>query len=157
MYLATADELQAHLQRFPRNHDTFISHIDDAVAYSKLYKADELFLSGLLDPGRRQSDWAAAADQYVAAEQHFVLIILKYYVHDEIAAQLYPVDPATGKPRTRQTIEQIPPEKYLPLLNAIFKTESDFALAHGDEYTMDRADYMNYIHHCQGRLKYLGR
>jgi len=117
--------------------------------------ADHDFLDGVLNAGQRGKTWPAAARQYTTAEQDFALIILKFYIHDEVAADHYPKD-ATGKTRSKQTIDQIPPEQYVPLLQSVLKAEDDFAQASG-EYISDRQEYMTYIRHCEGRLKLIAR
>jgi hypothetical protein len=153
----SAAELQDHLRRFPRNHDTFMSHYDDDLAYSAINAADHDFLDGLLNESRRVKAWSSAADKYNAAQRDFAVIILKYYIQEEIAMNVYPRDPATGKARDRLAIEQIPPDQYLPLMEKALKAVTDFSATHVDEYRSDRDDYLTYVRHAQARLKYMSR
>jgi len=149
--------LQQHIQLFPGELYKFQSHIDDDDGFANMYQADHDFLAGLLDPGQRDVDWATASEHYTTARQTFALIVLRYYVDDDLAAQTFPIDPANGRPRTKQNIDQLPPEQYVTLLNKVLAAAKAFYGSRSNEYQDDRDDNVTYSRHCLGRLMLLGR
>jgi hypothetical protein len=157
LYNESKSGLQTHLLQFPRDYDIYRSHIDDDLALSQLYAADRDFLVGLTDPSRRETAWDSAAKNYTLARENFALIILRYWVDDELAAQVFPPDPATGLPRTRSNIDQIPPEQYVATLKAVMDKLDQYNQTHNDQSADDRDENLRFVRHCAARLRLLGR
>src|SRR5208282_6581646 len=135
------------------------SHIDDTIAMGQLMLADRDYLEAMTATGpRRDAMIRSAAAHYELAEQRFAVTMLKYFVEDRVIDKVYPIDPATGKPRTRLTIEQIPPSDYVPTLMAairetvrLYSDPRTGEILSGDMFEEERAEYMRYVEHCSKR------
>jgi hypothetical protein len=149
-------ELAAHLRRFPRSRDTFSSHIDEDEAFSHLYKADHDFLAGVLDPGGRTADWESAAREYHEARWGFDLVILHYWIEDDLAALSYPKDPTTGQAYTRPTIDRYPREQLDEALAGVLAASPGYYKTHPDEMQSDRQENLDYLRRCAARLRLIG-
>jgi hypothetical protein len=144
-------EYQAHIQLFPGSHDRFASHIDDTIGFEQLALADHDFLRGLLDSADKKAAWAAARDEYTQAAQQFELVILRYFVEDDLVLQTYPRD-SRGVALRRDAIDQVPPEQRRAVLDAVVAATAVFYKAHQDEYGDDRREYVSYINRGLSRI-----
>jgi hypothetical protein len=157
LYGDSREELSAHLRRFPRNRDTFSSHVDEDIAFARLYQADHDFLAGVLDPALRSADWASAAENYHQARWAFELVILHYWVEDDLAAIAYPKDPSTGLPYTRQTIDQVPNNQLDQVLATVLTDGQTYFQSHFDDLKSDRDENLTYLRRTAARLRLIGR
>jgi hypothetical protein len=157
LYGMSHTELLAHVRRYPRDQDMCQSHIDEDEAMSFLYQGDHDYLAGLIDPSARTAMWASAAENYNHSRQDFVLIILRYYVEDNLAGLYFPKDQSTNAPRTHDTIGQIPAAQQNAILEQIVTATPDYYLHHPNEQGDDRSQNLTYLRRCEARLKLLGR
>ena len=157
-------EIYHHIQNDPGNAGNYFAHIDDTISMEQLMLADRDYLEAMTATGARRDALIQSANtHYILAEQRLALTVLKYFVEDRVMAKVYPIDPATGKPRTRLTIEQAPASAYVPtLLAAVRETMRIYSdpltgeVAEGDVYQDERNQYLKYVQHCVLRLESLG-
>src|SRR6202000_2807650 len=76
---------------------------------------DYLMIGGAKDEERNKLI-AATTAEYTKSWQNYAMIVLKYYVQDEVAPQTYPIDPKTGQRYTRETIGNAPADQFIPTL-----------------------------------------
>jgi hypothetical protein len=158
------DEFVRHIRGYPQFAQTYLVHLDDATCDSQLMLADSLYLQaiGTASPAREQL-MKDAAEHYDIAVYALAMTILKFYVDDEVAAQTYPIDPATGKRYTRTTIESADSKTVLSTLGEVKKENEIFFQdpatkaysASRDQFRDDRNQYEAYLGHCALRLDQL--
>ncbi|MGA2229605.1 MAG: hypothetical protein ABSH22_01655 [Tepidisphaeraceae bacterium] len=148
------DEYQAHLLRFPQSRSTFVSHIDDAIMFGDLYQGDEDFLKGVLNSESKASDWASAAEQYGQAVQQLELIVLRYFVDDDMERADYPTLP-DGTRVHRETVYQLSADQRTELFQKVMADSPAFYKNHYDQYNQDRGEYIGYLDHCKARLAFI--
>jgi hypothetical protein len=119
-----------------------------------LYQADHDFLQGLLDPASKSAAWAAAADHYRQAIEQFQLIILQYFVDDDMARLDYPTLP-DGTRVHREVIDQLPADQRLVTFRKVMADMPTFYKNHLDPYGDDRKEYLNYLDRCTARMELL--
>jgi hypothetical protein len=148
---ATA-ELRGHIQLYPGSQDRMASHLDDTLGFALLYQGDHDFLAGVMTPGDKTSAWAAATDEYQQAAYQFELIILRYFVEDDLAAAVFPKD-SRGLPLRRDAVDQLPPAQRRPILDAVEAASGDYYKHHSDDFEDDRNEYVGYVNRCLARIK----
>ncbi|MGA3066420.1 MAG: hypothetical protein ABSF29_06180 [Tepidisphaeraceae bacterium] len=163
LFADAREEFYRHIRNDPGNASNYFAHIDDTISMERLMLADRDYLEAKTATGeRRDLLLRSAANEYISAQQRFALTMLKYFMADSVIAKEYPIDPATGKRRTRLTIEQAPPTQWVPTLlasveetNRINSDPDTGRIIYGDQYQDERGEYMKYVQHCQSRLELL--
>jgi hypothetical protein len=154
-------EMLNYIHTHPAGATNYYSHVDDAVAMQQLMLADQDYLRAMTATGSEKiALMKSAMDRYSKAETQFALINLKYWFDDRVMEKAYPIDPKTGHPYTRFTIETLDPSQFLPLYlhtllinRAMFTIPGTSQVDYGnDNYFDDRTEYTDYLTHCQGRL-----
>jgi hypothetical protein len=138
-------EYERHIKNYTANLSNYQSHMAGLRAQAPLMEGDRDYLKAMLASGsQRQSLLESAAKHYNDAVQANIYIVLKYYVPDNIAKQVFP--PGS----TRDNVEQLPPQQYLPVFDAAMQL-----IAHErfDPDQEDRSDYLRYIDRAMARLK----
>ena len=156
------EEFNRHIQNDPAKAFTYFSHIDDTIAMEQFMLADHDYLEAVTASGdEREKLMRSALDHYAAAADRFALITIKYFTEDGIAAKVFPIDPATGKPRTRTTIDQADPSTWIPtcmaanrLTDRIYR-DPNTGQPTGDMNQDERVEYSRYLAHCEGRMAQL--
>jgi hypothetical protein len=163
VFVGARAEFYRHIQNDPENAFSYFSHIDDTFAMEALMLADQDYLQAMGATGPKRNElMQAAMGHYTVAMQRFSLVMLKYFVEERVAERVYPTDPATGKPRTRLTIEQAPAESWVPAFVAaireterIYRNPDTGQIDVGDVNQDERREYSDYLQHCQERVDYL--
>ncbi len=156
------EEFKRHIQNDPGQAFTYFSHVDDTIAMEQFMLADHDYLEAVTASGdEREKLMRSALDHYAAAADRFALITIKYFTEDGIAAKVFPIDPATGKPRTRTTIDQADPSTWIPtcmaanrLTDRIYR-DPNTGQPTGDMNQDERVEYSRYLAHCEGRMAQL--
>lgn len=131
------DEYERHIKSYTANLSTYQQHMEHVRAMTALSRGDAAYLKAMLaDGAARQEALKEALAAYNDAAQKVQLIILKYYVDDQLVPQTYP------NGATKQTIEQQPPELYGPTLMRVLQL---IPLLQWDGFEEDRAEYLNYL------------
>jgi hypothetical protein len=157
-------EMLNYIHTHPAGAMNYYSHVDDATAMEQMMLADQAYVRAMTATGEKKiALMKSAIGFYNKAESLFALINLKYWFDDHVIAKAYPIDPKTNQPYTRFTIESIDPSLYLPLylhtmqVNRLFftNTATNQVEYNQDMYFDNRAEYADYLTHCQGRLDML--
>ena len=138
-------EYERHIKNYTANLSNYQSHMAGLRAQAALMEADRDYLKAMQASGsERQALLQSAAKHYVDSIQANIYIVLKYYVPDDLAKQVFP----SGV--TRDNVEQLPPQQFIPTYFAAMQ-----ALAHVrfDPDQEDRSDYQRYIDRAFARLK----
>ena len=154
-------EFRRHMNNYRSRAYIYFSHVDDAIAMEQLMLADRDYLRAVAASGAaRQAAMQSAITHYTQTQQHFALVILRYWVDELVQAKVYPKDPATGKPYTQETIESADPSLYLPTLDAVLRENNRYFadpdtgqyLPDRDQYREERGECLVYVAHCKIRL-----
>jgi hypothetical protein len=150
---------------FAATSDTYRSHIDTMTMTDAICSADHDYLELLaasagfetLTPQRRKELAESARKQYqLAIDQNYILI-LKYYVDDEVAAVVYPemTQKRLGKKIDRPRIDKADPKIYPDLLQAVreYLKKNKKSESNAD----DISEYETYIKRARQRLIELGQ
>jgi hypothetical protein len=71
-------------------------HIHDLEAERAMALADRDYLLAMLDPAKRQELIRSSAEHYASALDDYRLILLQYYIPDELAARFFPMGLTRG-------------------------------------------------------------
>jgi type II secretory pathway pseudopilin PulG len=142
---------EAHTRDFPRQLSTYSSHKDVARAQAALMSADAAFLAAMTSTGaERDAAIAQARKQYAISRELWSLVIIRYYITDEVAGRVLP--PGI----TRFAIEF--DEKDLSRLSR-FATTADALERSRPQYTDENAEardeYAAYATRSEARLRTL--
>jgi hypothetical protein len=156
-------EFNRHIHNDPTNAYNYFSHVDDTIAMEHLMLADRDYLEAIgATAERRQQLMKSALERYTVAQEGFALVLLKYFMEDRVAQKVFPIDPATRKPRSRLTIEQAPPATWVPTaIAAVQETQRIYTdpdtgqLIAGDMNQDERHEYLDYLQHCEERIDLL--
>jgi hypothetical protein len=139
-------EYAQHIARYKNNFQLYESHRDGLKALAFLCDADCKFLQ-LLSGQAEQKDAlrAGAVSDYRNSIQANQLILLKYYVTDGVAQQVFP------QGVTKYNVEEkLPAEQRGPLLAKVFTFhQTNRVPLEGEE---DINEYLNYIRRAEARL-----
>jgi hypothetical protein len=138
-------EYDRHLKNYGTNALTYQSHMDGIRAQDELVQGDRDYLKAMEAPAgpQRQAMLESAGGHYRESIRLNQLVILKYYVDEGLAAEIFP------KGVSRATIQTVPADQYGPLI-ARAKT---ILKQRGHPNDEDRAEYERYITRAQARLK----
>lgn len=148
MLCGVADkEFADHIDRYKESESTYASHRLTVQAEQQLCQADHNYLAAMVtSPAQRPALLASAAKEYTRSLTLYRLVILRYYVYDEIAAKIFP------KGVTRQNITDQIPDLGALTDKAITVMEQVRTKAAFEE---DAGDYLKYMERTKTRLKLL--
>lgn len=134
-------EYSRHLSKYLQSVATYRSHQDTIEALILAAKADRDFLQGQMATGvERQRLHAAARENYKLASERFALIAVRYYIDEEVLAQLLPPDISRF---------QLQPDPDRPEFLTRVAIQADRIQRNReggpDQHLEDRAEYMQYL------------
>jgi hypothetical protein len=148
---AAIGEYRRHLSdpEFVDKSSIYASHIDGMEGFAQLATADALYLQAATttDPTARQALLEQAAAAYRASIDVHELIILKYFVDDEIAASTYGAK--------KSELSMLAPERRREIVAKAVDAAKQSPS--GDTYSEDRPEYENYIARANARLKLISQ
>ena len=160
-------EYRRHIDafKFSPNASNFESHIDSIRATVTMARADEAYLEllasaqGLIPPRtdvQRRQLIAKSMEHYTRAVEHHYGVLLRFYVEEDVAAAVYPVNPNAAKPGERYAktnILSVPAKEYA----GIFAATRQFLAANkrGDYFREDVGEHLTYIDRASKRLEQL--
>jgi hypothetical protein len=162
IFARALNEFLVHCKLYPDSAGVYFIHIDDAISGEHVMRADFDFLLAETARGERRTRLLTeASDEYNAAGNAFALTVLKYYVDEQIVADVFPKDPRTGEQYTRATIGSVDPRLVGQIMAAVKRdVERRYAdpVTHrynpaADSNLDDRQEYSEYIDHCAKRMK----
>jgi hypothetical protein len=151
-----------HIARYKNFAQVYFVHVDDAINGEQLMRGDHDYLAAMTATGAQRGRLLQSAYQaYDNAMRHCALTVMKYYVDDQVAAATFPLDPMTGRPRNRATIEFADPNTYMQIFQNAMAANDRFVLdpethqysLSRDIYHDDRETYVTYISRCQTRMR----
>ena len=154
-------EFLQHMERYKTNASVYFVHVDDTISGEQLMKADHDYLAAASAKGsERERLLQSAAVAYQNAMLQFAVTVMKYYIDEPVAAEVFPKDPRTGRQYNRANIGTVDPRLILPLLNAADEATVRYLtdpvthqyMAARDNYHDDRETYRRYMNRCQSRL-----
>jgi hypothetical protein len=157
-------EYERHILAYKANASVYFVHIDDATSGQEFMAADHDYLAAADATGEaRHQLLQSAAMHYHAAELHYAVTILKYYVDDAVMAQAFPKDPHTHLQFTRATIASSDPQTWIHTLHDVMAANARYLvdpvthqyLQARDTYADDRKQYLIYVGRCDARLRQL--
>jgi hypothetical protein len=89
-------EYERHLEFSKQSVLTTMPHIHDLEAERAMALADRDYLLAMLDPAKRQELIRSSAEHYASALDDYRLILLQYYIPDELAARFFPMGLTRG-------------------------------------------------------------
>jgi hypothetical protein len=138
--------------------DVFDAHRDLLAALKPLAQADGLYLQALrASPSERQALLKQATEVYQRAINGWYLMLLKYYVEDDIARAVYPQYTEGGVTQryTKSNIHKLDPRHYPEVDKAVVAQILKPVPAGGkggqDMHASERGEYMNYIQRATAR------
>jgi len=158
------DKYRQHIEAYKNFASVYFVHVDDVTSGEHLMRADHDYLAAADAAGAERTRLLqSAANEYRAAMLHLAVTVLKYYVDEQVMAEVYPRDPRTGQQYNRATIEASDPNTYLRTLGAVEEANTHYfqdPVTHQyslgrDTYRDDRLEYMNYIGRCDLRIRAL--
>ena len=149
------DDARAEYQRHLNNPAYFDktalyeSHLQAIDAMKQLSAADVAYLRAMrtLDPAERQRVLTQAADAYRAAIGTYQLIVMRHYIDDEVAKELFG--------GTRLDSYDLPAERRNQAYQALRKRDETISAlepAKRDTYWEDRMEYDTHIRRAEARL-----
>jgi hypothetical protein len=162
LFAQAQSEFVTHCNLYPDTAGVYFVHIDDAISGQHMMKADyDFLLAQTLKGDERTRLLKEAANEYNIAGNQFILTILKYYVADDIAADVFPKDPRTGEQYNRATIGNVDPgllgQIMVAVKNDVLRRYSDpnthKYLPVLDQNADDRQEYQEYVNHCAQRIQ----
>jgi hypothetical protein len=156
------EEFLQHMDRYKTNASVYFVHVDDAISGEQLMKADHDYLAAASAKGsERDRLLQSAAAAYYSAQLQFAVTIMKYYIDEPVAAQVFPKDPRTGKQFNRANIGGVDPRLIMSILNAadvatvrsVTDPVTHQYMPARDTYHDDRETYRRYLNRCQSRLR----
>jgi hypothetical protein len=103
-------EYERHLANDKTNLNLYVSHMEDLRGGQALVQADAAYLRAMLDPAKRDELSKVAVTNYKLAARRFQVIVLQYYVTDEVAQQVLPTGitrPSLSRDQAKLSDEQI--------------------------------------------------
>jgi hypothetical protein len=161
LFVDSRKELERFISDYPSTVNNYLSHVDDTIAMEQLMLADRDYLLAISATGQqRDALLQSAAVEYDRAERQFALIVLKYWTDDKVAANSYPINPATHQRYNRYTIDAADPSLFVPTYVATMREarrlftdpRTGEYIPSNDMYYQNRAEYLEYIARCQIRL-----
>lgn len=142
-------EYERHIALYTQNLSTYQQHMEHIVAMELLSRGDGAYLRAIVSKGdERQKALQEAKDAYAKAAVQVQLMILKYYVDEQLVPQTYP----NGS--NKLTIGDQPPELYAQTLMRVLQS---IPLLQYDAYLEDRTEYMNYLQRAAIRTEQIDR
>lgn len=140
-------EYNKHLSnpKYMDRASTYNSHVDDMNALADLTGADRDYLKALAakDPAEREALLRAAAEGYQRAIGAFQLIVLKYYVEQDVVDAVYP------KGVSRETVVRLPRAEQDQLMARVRQAVE----ARGpDTHVEEFGEYVAYLNRASTRL-----
>jgi hypothetical protein len=136
-------EYERHVTKYTANLSTYEQHIQHIGAMRALSAGDAAYLRAALTSGdERAKLLRESLGHYQKAAQDAQLMILKYYVSEELVPHTYP----NGSDKT--TIAKQPPELYGETLMRVLQM---VPLLQFDGYEEDRTEYLRYVQRCAAR------
>jgi hypothetical protein len=145
---ASLVEYQRHLAKYLQSVATYRSHQDTVNAFILIAKADRDYLLAQMASGvERQRLLTTAAESYRLASERVALIIVRYYIDEEITSRLMPPDTSRF---------QLQPDPSRPDMLTRMALQAD-RIQRGrenipDQFMEDRAEYMQYLSRVNMRL-----
>jgi hypothetical protein len=138
-------EYEAHLKRFTMNFSTYQSHMDGLRAQGEMCSADRDYLKAMLASGAERAPLLASARQhYLNAVSGNLLVILRYYTPDELAAKILPA--GMGRP----DVEKLTPEQRIAAYEKLVPALKTMPY---DPDAEDRSDYQRYVDRAMTRMQ----
>lgn len=138
-------EYERHIKLYLANLTTYQQHMEHVHAMELLSAGDAAYLRATLATGEeRAKHFADAKKAYEQSAVQVQLIILKYYVDEQLVPTSYP----NGSNKT--TIGEQPPELYAPTLMRVLQ---QIPLLSYDAFQEDRTEYMNYLQRAAIRVQ----
>jgi hypothetical protein len=142
-------EYERHLKTYTANLGNYQSHMFTLRGEAALLQGDRDYLKAMLAaPGeQRQALLRSAAQHYRDSINGNLFMVLRYYVPEDIVKQTFP------KGITRDNVEQLPVDQYLPVYYASMQL---IAQQRFDPDAEDRSDYQRSFERAMARLKQMG-
>jgi hypothetical protein len=147
-------EYRRHLEADKTNVTTYTSHIDGLLAQEALVSGDRDYLLALrAGPGsaERQNLVKSAAEHYRQSIHRNQLILLQYYVDDELVKRFYPSGLTKANIVEKNLSAEQVNQLYAAIRAAVPRQIDQYA--YGEEFL----EFSSYIHRAQSRLKNLGQ
>jgi hypothetical protein len=143
---AAEAEYQRHVIRYPTNLQLYRQHRDTLMGLRWMAQADRDFLKAILAGEDSGALRVASANAYARAIDAYNTIILRYYISEQLAGQLFPPG------MTRDNLDQAPPGLRQAIVARLI---SQMQQGENAEFGEDIAEYVRYIVRAESRLETL--